>query len=77
MMTRIEQEHYEAVIRAAREQVSWRKVRRDAAIAVLPQCVALVNGRIARIEGDSANQIASMAVQYADALVRKLKEGER
>lgn len=54
----------------------WQDVRERAAIAVLPQCLKIVQDVLFRgvtIDGEVVTQVASMCVDYADALVEKLK----
>lgn len=72
--------HNESVKSAAIHStlVCWDDVRNNAAIAVLPQCVATVNDVLARggalTEDTMAKQAAKMAVAYADELVNELKK---
>lgn len=55
----------------------WQDLRERAAIAVLPQCLKTVQDVLLRggslIEDTIAKQAAVNAVEYADALVKKLK----
>lgn len=59
-------------------KISWDEVRNNAAIAILPQCVATINDILVRggaiTEGTIAKQAAKMAVNYADELVKELKK---
>lgn len=55
----------------------WQDLRERVAIAVLPQCIKTVQDVLLRggslIEDTVAKQAAVNAVEYADALVKKLK----
>lgn len=55
----------------------WQDLRERAAIAVLPQCLKIVQDVLWRggslTEDTIAKQAATNAVDYADALVKKLK----
>lgn len=55
----------------------WQDVRERAAIAVLPQCLKIVQDVLLRggslTEDTIAKQAATNAVDYADALVKELK----
>ena len=55
----------------------WQDLRERAAIAVLPQCLKTVQDVLLRggslIEDTITKQAAVIAVEYADALVKKLK----
>lgn len=56
----------------------WEKLRHQAAIAVLPQCVSTCNDVLMRggsiQENTIAKQVSNMALQYADELIKQLKE---
>lgn len=55
----------------------WQEVRERAAIAVLPQCLKIIQDVLLRggslTEETIAKQVAVNAIEYADALVEKLK----
>lgn len=55
----------------------WQDVRERAAIAVLPQCLKIIQDVLLRggslIEDTIAKQAAANAVDYADELVKKTK----
>lgn len=55
----------------------WQDVRERAAIAVLPQCLKIIQDVLWRggslTEDTIVKQAATNAVDYADALVKKLK----
>ena len=79
-MTSIEIQTMNAVKQAAihSTRVCWDDVRNNAAIAVLPQCVATIYDVLVRggalTEDTLAKQAAKMAVCYADELVEQLKK---
>lgn len=59
-------------------RICWDDVRNNAAIAVLPQCVATINNMLVHggslTEDTMAKQAAKMSVAYADELVEQLKK---
>jgi phosphoribosylformylglycinamidine (FGAM) synthase-like amidotransferase family enzyme len=78
-MTNIELDTMRAVKSAAihSTRICWDDVRNNAAIAVLPQCVAIINNMLVPggylTEDTMAKQAAKIAVNYADELVNELK----
>lgn len=79
-MTNIELDTMRAVKHAAiySTRICWAEVRNNAAVSVLPQCVATINDVLMRggtlTEGTMTRKAAKMAVQYADELVSELKK---
>lgn len=61
-------------------ETDWEQVRKNAAIEALPECLRTCNEALmrgGRLECNSiSEQAAKMAVDYADALVKHLKETE-
>ena len=59
------------------EDKHWDKLRCQAAITVLPQCIATCNEVLMRggalQEGSIVRQVSKMALQYADGLIAELK----
>lgn len=60
------------------ESIDWAKRRYEIAKEVLPQCISTCNNILCqggKLQKDTvAEQLADMAIQYADALIKKLKE---
>lgn len=78
-MTRLELDTMNAVKSAAihSTRICWDEVKCQAAVSVLPQCVAIINDVLLRggqlTEDNAAKQAAVMAVSYAKELVNELK----
>ena len=80
-MTNIELQAMESFKRMAKKytEVSyWEQLRHQAAVAVMPQCISTTCDVLLRggslTEKTICDQVAKNALEYADALIKRLRE---